>query len=87
MPRSVHVIFPQRAQRAGLHMSTPRVGLPEIHNTPEGILIGDRKTADLDNCAHAPPNGGYRAEIVTGSVPGSRRWMSTLSHLDLESYG
>jgi len=31
------------------------------------------------------PNGGYRAEIVTGSVPGSRRWMSTHSNLDLES--
>src|SRR5450759_3519857 len=31
------------------------------------------------------PNGGYRAEIVTGSVSGSRRWMSTLCYLDLES--
>ena len=31
------------------------------------------------------PNGGYRAEFVTGSVPGSRRWMSTHSNLDLES--
>ena len=29
--------------------------------------------------------GVTRAEFVTGSVPGSRRWMSTLSLLDLES--
>jgi hypothetical protein len=31
------------------------------------------------------PNGGYRADIVTGSVPGSRRWMSTQTPPDLES--
>jgi hypothetical protein len=30
--------------------------------------------------------GGYRAELVTGSVPGSRRWMSIQNILDLESY-
>jgi hypothetical protein len=33
----------------------------------------------------ALPNRGYRADNMTGSVPGSRRWMSTLSYLDLES--
>ena len=32
-----------------------------------------------------PPNGSYRADNMTGSVPGSRRWMSTLALLDLES--
>ena len=38
-----------------------------------------------DHRAPTWPNGGYRAGIVTGSVPGSRRWMSTLYGLDLES--
>src|SRR5674476_831995 len=37
-------------------------------------------------CFHTgSPNRGYRADNMTGSVPGSRRWMSTLSYLDLES--
>ena len=31
------------------------------------------------------PNGVYRAESVTGSVPGSRGWMSTQLSLDFES--
>jgi len=31
------------------------------------------------------PNGVHRADNMTGSVPGSRRWMSTVAPLDLES--
>jgi len=31
------------------------------------------------------PNGSYRADNMTGSVPGSRRWMSTVAPLDLSS--
>jgi hypothetical protein len=38
-----------------------------------------------EGVSYDAPNGGYRAEIMTGSVPGSRRWMSTVAPLDLES--
>ena len=47
---------------------------PEAGVRHGGTLTGDAYEAWVGGY---DPNGGYRADIMTGSAPGSRRWMST----------
>jgi hypothetical protein len=49
------------------------------------LIIAMHLSWEVSELEDRAPNGGYRARIMTGSVPGSRRWMSTQRLLDLES--